>query len=75
MSNDEKFESISVPASIVAKLQEKIKGTRFTSVSEYVTSILHGIIEDSAEPRTEEVFSKEDEEAVDKRLRALGYVD
>lgn len=75
--SEEKSETISIPASVFKMLQEKIKGTRVSSVSEYVTNLLIEILADSDKPekREGEVFSKADQEAVDKRLRALGYVD
>jgi metal-responsive CopG/Arc/MetJ family transcriptional regulator len=66
---------VSIPAPLFKKVEERIKGTGFTSVSSYVTYILREIIasgEDKSEK--EEPFTKEDEEKIKRRLRALGYL-
>ena len=67
-----KFTTVSIPTPLFKKIEERIKGTGFTSVSSYVTYVLREII---AEDEQEEPFSKEDEERVKERLRALGYLD
>jgi Arc/MetJ-type ribon-helix-helix transcriptional regulator len=73
MAGDEKkFTTVSIPIPLFKKIEERIKGTGFTSVSSYVTYVLREVVteEDEAEP-----FTKEDEERVKDRLRALGYLD
>ncbi len=74
MSEEEKkFTTVSIPTPLFKKVEERIKGTGFTSVSSYVAYVLREVIseeEDELEP-----FSKEDEERVKDRLRALGYLD
>lgn len=74
MAGDEKkFTTVSIPTPLFKKVEERIKGTGFTSVSSYVTYVLREVIseeEDEAEP-----FTKADEERVKDRLRALGYLD
>jgi Arc/MetJ-type ribon-helix-helix transcriptional regulator len=68
-----KFTTVSIPTPLFKKVEERIKGTGFTSVSSYVTYVLREII---AEEKDEvEPFTKEDEERVKERLRALGYLD
>ena len=70
---DKKFTTVSIPAPLFKKVEERIKGTGFTSVSSYVTYVLREVIseeEDEAEP-----FTKEDEERVKERLKALGYLE
>ena len=78
MADEKKFTSVSIPVPLFRKVEERIKGTGFTSVSSYVTYVLREII--AEEERREEdegpdPFSKEDEERVKDRLRALGYID
>ena len=63
--------TVSIPASLYRKLEERIKGTGFDSVSSYVTYVLQEVIAEGGE---EEPYSKEDEEKVKERLRALGYL-
>jgi Arc/MetJ-type ribon-helix-helix transcriptional regulator len=68
-----KFTTVSIPVPLFKKIEERIKGTGFTSVSSYVIYVLREVVaeeEDEAEP-----FTKEDEKRVKERLRALGYLD
>lgn len=69
-----KFTTISIPTPLFKKIKERIKGTGFTSVSSYVTYVLREIIAEREE-KEEEPFTKEDEERIKARLRALGYID
>lgn len=70
-----KFTTVSIPRPLFKKVQERIKGTGFTSVSSYVTYVLREIVAEEGEKEVGEAFSKEDEERVKARLRALGYID
>ncbi len=70
---EKKFTTVSIPTPLFKKIEERIKGTGFTSVSSYVTYVLREII--AEDEKDEEPFSKEDEERVKERLRALGYLD
>jgi Arc/MetJ-type ribon-helix-helix transcriptional regulator len=67
--------TISIPADIYKKIEERIKDTEFNSVSEYVTYVLREVLASLEEEEAEEVFSEEEEEKVKERLRALGYLD
>jgi Arc/MetJ-type ribon-helix-helix transcriptional regulator len=69
-----KYTTISIPTPLAEKIKKRIKGTGFTSLSSYVTYVLREVIS-GIEEESEEVFSKEDEEKVKERLRALGYLD
>ena len=68
-----KFTTVSIPKPLFKKVQDRIKGTGFTSVSSYVTYVLREIV--AEEEEGEQPFSREDEERVKARLRALGYID
>ena len=68
-----KFTTISIPTPLFKKIKERIKGTGFTSVSSYVTYVLREIVAEKEEEQ--EPFTKEDEERIKARLRALGYID
>lgn len=70
-----KFSTVSIPTPLFEKVRERIKDTGFTSVSSYVTYVLREIIASEKEERKEEPFTKEDEERVKRRLRALGYLE
>ena len=72
-SGEKKFTTVSIPTPLFKKIEERIKGTGFTSVSSYVTYVLREVV--SEEEEEGEPFTKEDEERVKERLRALGYLD
>jgi Arc/MetJ-type ribon-helix-helix transcriptional regulator len=72
MATDKKYTTVSIPTPLFEKIQEKIKGTGFTSVSDYVTFVLREIL---AHEGGNEAFSEEDEKKVKERLRSLGYLD
>ena len=69
----EEHKNISIPASLYKQIEEKIKGTDIDSVSSFVTKVLEGNL--AKEEGTPESLSKEDEEKVKERLKALGYLD
>ena len=73
--DEKKYTTISIPTILAEKIKKRIKGTGFTSLSSYVTYVLREVIASSDEETREEAFSKEDEEKVKQRLRALGYLD
>ena len=73
-SEQKRFTTVSIPAPLFRKIEERIKGTGFTSVSSYVTYVLREVVSEEEEEETEP-FTKEDEERVKARLRALGYID
>ena len=68
MDNDSKV-SIKIPKELYDKIDEKISGTSFTSVEEYIVSKLEN------EFPTEPVYTKEEEELIRERLRKLGYIE
>ncbi|MBS3795097.1 MAG: CopG family transcriptional regulator [Candidatus Thorarchaeota archaeon] len=70
-----KFTSVSVPVPLFNKIENRIEGTGFTSVSSYVTYVLREIIANKEEEETENPFTEEDEKKVKDRLKALGYLD
>ena len=65
--------TISIPAELYNAIHERVDGTEFKSVEEYVTFVMEEVIKDDDEEET--AFTAEDEEEVKKRLRALGYLD
>ena len=72
--DEKKFTTVSIPTPLAEKIKKRIKGTGFTSLSSYVTYVLREVIS-GIDEEAEEVFTKEDEEKVKERLRALGYLD
>jgi len=72
---DKKYTTISIPTPLAEKIKKRIEGTGFTSLSSYVTYVLREVISGIEDEEQGEAFSKEDEEKVKDRLRALGYLD
>jgi Arc/MetJ-type ribon-helix-helix transcriptional regulator len=68
MSDDSKV-TLKIPKELYDKIDEKISGTSFSSVEEYVVSKLEN------EFPTEPVYTKEEEELIRERLRKLGYIE
>ena len=75
MTEDKKYTTISIPTPLAEKIKKRIEGTGFHSLSSYVTYVLREVISNMDEDAEEEAFTKEDEEKVKDRLRALGYLD
>jgi len=71
---DKEFTAVTIPTSLHKKIEELIKGTEHRSVSSYVTKVLRDSLSAAEKPATE-VFSKDEEEKVKERLKALGYID
>jgi len=70
-----KYTTVSIPVQLYEKIKKLIEGTGFKSVSDYVTFVLREVIASIEEEEKEEVFTKEEEEKIKERLRALGYID
>ena len=72
---EKKYTTVNLPIQLYEKIKKRTEGTGFTSVSDYVTYVLREVLASLDEDEKEEVFSKEEEEKVKERLRALGYLD
>ena len=73
---DNKYTTVSIPSPLAEKIKKRMEGTGFNSISSYVTYVLRQVISSiEDEERHKQAFSKEDEEKVKDRLRALGYLD
>jgi hypothetical protein len=70
---EKQFIDVEIPTTLYKKIEEKIKGTEFPSVASYVAMVLDKDL--SKEEGTKEAFTKEEEDKVKDRLKALGYID
>ncbi len=68
----EERKTVSLPAELYTKIEQRVAVTEFQSVDEYVNFVLEEVVK---EEEPEAAFSKEDEEEMKKRLKALGYLD
>ena len=73
--DEKRYTTISIPTPLAEKVKKQIQGTGFTSLSSYVTYVLREVLSNVDEDDREEAFTKEDEEKIKERLRALGYLD
>lgn len=65
--------NIEISENLYKKVEEKIKDSEFTSVSDYVSFVLRELID--AEVDGESELTEEEEDKVKERLRSLGYLD
>lgn len=72
---DADMKTVKIPKKTYRRIKKRIADTGFTSVSEYVGYVLNEVLDNLEEEEHEENFSKEEEEKVKERLRALGYLD
>jgi len=66
--------AVSLPVELYRKIEQRIAGTGFHSVDEYVAFVMEEVLKEEGEAG-ERALSKEAEEQVKSRLRALGYLD
>ena len=64
--------TLKIPRPLYNSLNETIKGSGFNSVTEFVVYVLRDLL--SSRSEKEPVLTKEEIEAVKKRLRSLGYL-
>ena len=61
--------AVMIPRELYQKIEEKITGTSFTSVEEYVMLKLENEFPDETE------YTEEEEQIIRERLRRLGYIE
>jgi len=69
----EKRRTIEIPETLYDRVNARIKGTEFASVSDYVARVIRerlAVDENEKAP----AYTKEEEEKVKERLKALGYL-
>ncbi|NVM27867.1 MAG: CopG family transcriptional regulator [Candidatus Helarchaeota archaeon] len=74
MSQNEEF-TITIPKTLVKKLRASIKDTNFTSLTQYIISLIRKALAESEETGAEKAYTEKEEEIIKKRLRGLGYID
>jgi len=63
--------TVFISAELYSRIEERVRTTGFGSVDEYIIFVLEEVLKEEGE----RAFSKEEEEEVKKRLKALGYLD
>lgn len=67
--------AVSIPPAVYKKLEARIRGSEFSTVSDYVTFVLTELLAEEEKAGQPAAMSSEDEAKVKERLRALGYID
>jgi Arc/MetJ-type ribon-helix-helix transcriptional regulator len=62
---------IRLPEEVALAIEERIRGSSFGSVDDFVSFVLARLLEQTGTA----VFSEEDERVLRERLRSLGYID
>jgi Arc/MetJ-type ribon-helix-helix transcriptional regulator len=73
MDEEKTLVTVSIPQPLFRKIEERIRGTHFDSVSSYVTHVVQEVLAETEESERK-VLSRDDEQKVVERLRALGYL-
>jgi hypothetical protein len=72
MNDQRKDKAVMIPANLYDRIDDRARSAGFGSVEEYVGFVMEEVLkEDEQQP----AFSKEEEEEVKKRLKALGYLE
>ncbi len=74
MNKEQESRAVLLPAELHSRIEERVKATGFGSVDEYVVFVLEEVLKEEGESE-KTAFSKEEEQEVKKRLKALGYLD
>ncbi len=72
--DNEKYTSVLIPTLLAEKIEKRIQGTEFTTISSYVTYVISEVVSET-QPEEKDVLSKDDDERIKARLRSLGYLD
>jgi|TARA_B100001971_G_C18214170_1_gene552726 Arc/MetJ-type ribon-helix-helix transcriptional regulator len=67
------MKTISIPADLLKKVEEKAKQANFTSAEDYIAFVLRKVLDDTKENSPTE--TKADEEEIRKNLKEMGYID
>ena len=65
--------TITLPGTLVEKIEEKIKNSNYTSVSSYVEEVVREVL--TAEEMEVGFFNQAERDSIRKRLRDLGYLE
>ena len=68
------MKQVNIPDELYDKIEKNLEDFGFKTVDEYVVFVLEEVIKKDGDGE-DKVFNEEEEEAIKKRLRDLGYLD
>lgn len=66
--------TIKIPKALYKNIQDIIKDTGFSSVTDFIVYVLRDVISMKAGTNSEPSLNKDEIEAIKKRLKSLGYI-
>ncbi|MHA1680835.1 MAG: CopG family transcriptional regulator [Promethearchaeota archaeon] len=67
---------IQIPGSLYKRIEGRLSGTDFKTVSEYVSYLVREILDNiEEEDGNKKAFTEDEEKEIEERLRNLGYLD
>ncbi len=71
----EGYTTVSIPVTLYRRIQELIRDTGFTSVSQFVVYVLRDVVAEMEREKLQaEGLSEEERERILEKLRRLGYI-
>jgi len=70
---EDESKAITLPSSLVRRIEEKIKDSNYASVSEYIEEVINTVL--TAEEMEVALFSSVKRKEIRKKLKDLGYLD
>ena len=72
---DKEYTPVEIPTDLYKQIEEKIKTSNMSSVTDFITALLKDSLSSGQTHNEADSLSREDEEKVKERLKALGYMD
>jgi Arc/MetJ-type ribon-helix-helix transcriptional regulator len=74
MSGKDNEVNVAIPRTMYELLQQRIQGTNFESVQDYVKAVLQQALGEDANEGNTQGLSAKDESEIKAKLKALGYM-
>ena len=68
------MKQVNIPDELYGKIEKNLEDFGFKTVDEYIVFVLEEVMKKDGDGE-DKVFNEEEEEAIKKRLRDLGYLD
>jgi Arc/MetJ-type ribon-helix-helix transcriptional regulator len=75
MADREQPREVEIPERIMQRVDRRVSRARFSSSSEYITFVLEEVLAQLDEIETDRTSEEIDDDEIEQRLTALGYLD